>query len=84
MRELHREGGYTYGFYDYEPLERDDPHIHVKGQGREIEYYLTEPLREKHRRPQNFPNGEISKIIKVVRQRREEFLRAWKEVEEGR
>src|SRR5271170_4370260 len=59
MRELHREGGYSYGFYEHEPLERnDEPHIHVKGQGKEIEYYLSNPIREKYRKPQNFPERE--------------------------
>jgi hypothetical protein len=77
MRELHRKDGYVYSFYEHEPLDRnDEPHIHVKGHGREIEYYLSEPIREKSLRPQNFPEREERNIIREVEKRREEFLRS--------
>ena len=74
LKTLDNEHGYIFYFKEGEPkMFGKEPHVHVQGHGREIEYYLS-PLRIKRKKPKNFPQGEESKIYQVVKKRKDYYL----------
>ncbi|CAG8437586.1 6966_t:CDS:2 [Ambispora leptoticha] len=57
---------YGYNFYFKEGESKmfgKEPHVHIRGHGREIQYFLS-PFRLKKKIPKNFPQGEESKLKK--------------------
>ncbi|RHZ36090.1 hypothetical protein [endosymbiont GvMRE of Glomus versiforme] len=69
MTTVDQEYGYIFYFKEGEPkMIGKEPHIHIWGHGREIQYYLS-PLRIKKKKPKNFPTREESKLYQVVKER---------------
>ena len=80
MTTVDQEHGYIFYFKEGEPkMFGKEPHIHIWGHGREIQYYLS-PLRLKGKKPKNFPKGEESKLYQIVKERWKYYLAKWEEI----
>ncbi|CAJ0747559.1 3377_t:CDS:2 [Entrophospora sp. SA101] len=81
MTTVDREYGYIFYFKEGEPkMLGKEPHIHIWGHGKEIQYYLS-PLRLKSKKPKNFPQGEKSRLYQIVKERKAKYLDKLREIE---
>ena len=79
MKTVDEIYGYIVYFKEGEPkMPYKEPHVHIRGQGREIQYFLS-PLRVKKKIPKNFPEREESKIYGAVKKKWPEYLAKWNE-----
>lgn len=75
METVDEKYGYIFYFKEGETkLLTKEPHIHIRGHGREIQYFLS-PFQLKKKIPKNFPKGEESKLEKWAYERRHEYLK---------
>lgn len=76
MPEIHRERGYKFYFYSGE-VANEPPHIHLWGKGGEMKIWLDSlEIAEVY----NIPSHEQTKLLKIIKERKEEFLQKWYEV----
>ena len=72
MPTVLRSEGYRLYFYSHEPNE--PPHVHVDKSGFTAKFWL-EPVALA--RSVGFPPKDISRILRLVRDTREQLLRDW-------
>ncbi|MDP2409434.1 MAG: DUF4160 domain-containing protein [Pseudolabrys sp.] len=75
MPVVFRSGGLRYYFFSNEGRPREAPHIHVKGGGRDAKIWLAPDIAIAD--SYGFNSAELSRILRVVAQRRDLILRAW-------
>jgi hypothetical protein len=62
METVDEKYGYNFYFKEGETkMPYKEPHVHIRGHGREIQYFLS-PFRLKKKTPKNFPKGEENKL----------------------
>ena len=74
MPTVLRHQAYRFYFYSHEPNE--PPHVHVDKGGATAKFWL-EPVGLA--RSAGFPPRDISRILRLVRDHREQMLRDWHE-----
>ena len=72
MPTIHLQGPFRFSFYSREPNE--PPHVHVSASGAEAKVWLATMTVA---RSKGFSARDIAAIIRIVRERRDEFLDVW-------
>jgi Domain of unknown function (DUF4160) len=73
MPLLLEKDGYQFYFKKGEPLiPYKKPHVHVRGQGGKIEFYLLSITVKKDNK--SMPREKITEIKKIIRENCDEFL----------
>jgi hypothetical protein len=77
MPLVFREAGARYFFYSNEGLPREPRHIHVKGGGKDAKIWLEPEVSIAD--SYGFNSAELTRILRIVSERRDLILRAWDE-----
>jgi hypothetical protein len=77
MPVVFRESGLRYFFFSNEGEPREAPHVHVKGGGRDAKIWLKPEVSIAD--SYGFNSRELARIIRVVTENRDPFLRVWHE-----
>jgi hypothetical protein len=75
MPVVFRKDGLRFFFFSNEGSPREDPHVHVKGGGRDAKIWM-EPdisIADKY----GFTSRELARILTIVTENRNVILRAW-------
>jgi Domain of unknown function (DUF4160) len=75
MPVVFREGGLRYFFYSNEGVPREARHIHVKGGGKDAKIWLEPEVTIAD--SYGFNSAELTRILRLVSDRRDLILRAW-------
>jgi len=73
MPTIHRERGYKFYFWVGETAN-EPPHVHIWGNEGEMKVWLADLSIEEC---YNIPNHEQTKLLKIVKEHQEEFLKKW-------
>ena len=77
MPVVFRDSGLRYYFFSNEGTPREPPHIHVKGRGCDAKIWLEPDVSVAD--SYGFNARELSAILRVVVNNRDQILRAWHE-----
>ncbi len=75
MPVIFRQGGLRYFFYSNEGLPREPRHVHVKGGGKDAKIWMEPEVSIAD--SYGFNSAELTRILRVVSERRDLILRAW-------
>ncbi len=77
MPTVLRRDGFRFAFFSDEGSPREPPHVHVSGGGNEAKIWLEPDIAVAENYGFNAP--ELNRLVWIVREERERFLRAWHE-----
>jgi hypothetical protein len=77
MPLVFREGGLRFLFFSNEGLPRERRHVHVKGAGKDAKIWLEPEISVAE--SYGFNSAELTRILRIVSNRRDLILRAWHE-----
>lgn len=77
MPAIFRFKGFRFHFFSNEGDPREPVHVHVSKAGADAKYWLLPEVSVAYNR--GLSAGELSEMMAVASQRRDEILRAWDE-----
>jgi hypothetical protein len=72
-----RRDGFRFAFFSDEGSPREQPHVHVSGGGNEAKIWLEPDIAVAEN--YGFNARELNRLVRIVREERDRFLRAWHE-----
>jgi Domain of unknown function (DUF4160) len=69
--------GFRFAFFSDEGSPREPPHVHVSRGGNEAKIWLEPDIAVAEN--YGFNARELNRLVRIVREERERFLRAWHE-----
>ena len=77
MPLVFRDSGLRFFFYSNEGFPREPLHVHVKGAGKDAKIWLEPEITIAD--SYGFNSAELTRILRIVNDRRDLILRAWHE-----
>ena len=77
MPTLLRRDGFRFAFFSDEGRPREPPHVHVSSGGNEAKIWLEPDIAVAEN--YGFNARELNRLVRIVREERGSFLRAWNE-----
>ena len=76
-REVFKEDGYKFSFYEGEVLRREPPHVHVARQGKTAKFWLRPTVRLA--KNGQFKQHELNEILRLIERNLDMMVSSWKD-----